>query len=187
MFAVLAVESICSHIERAARKNTSSLLKSVWPSVADAAAETKRREAAARAVLTELLDVDFEKAIRKANGVLTSTTNVTKTVLGSAFKDEPGTCASFFKGDDATYELRHLIAHGRLEPLDPVDLDRLAAKLHSAQTVGIRLVFRLLKATVGFAPQSNSVDMVQSIGLMGMVLGNRGMYEGPTEMALLYR
>ena len=66
-------------------------------------------------------------------------------------------------------------------------LDRITVTLYAAQTVGTRLVFRLLKATVGFAPQSNSVDMVQSIGLMGMVLGNRGMYEGPTEMALLYR
>lgn len=56
-----------------------------------------------------------------------------------------------------------------------------------AQNLGTRLMFRLLRATVGFAPASDSVQVVQSLGLMGMVLGSRGMYEGPTEMAFLYR
>ena len=186
LFAVVAVESLCSHIERAVRKNHDSLLKAVGPMAEDVDADLERRHDEARARLDEHLPADLETAVRQAFGALSSTTNVTRTVLERVFEDSPATCDDYFKGKNAVYNLRHLVAHGSLQTLDPEQVERLTARLRIAQIAGERLVKRLLKLTVGYAPQKDSIQVVQLLPLRNITLGNRSTYQGPTEMAYLY-
>lgn len=190
LFAVLAIESLCNYIEQDAGEN--SPLKQFAGPAKTKSERRKEREIGIRKTLDELLKHNPTKAIHEAYftwviPIKRMLMDHLKRVMGEA--DEG--LKLFFSGNQesetpALYDIRHLIAHGGMSNINESDLLQVAKNVWDIEKFALRYVWRILNTCLDVFNRRSQMTASIKMDMMNGVLSNRGMYEGPVEMAILY-
>jgi len=187
LFAVLAIESLCSYIEEAGADSSFHALAQDRRTKIERKTE---RENCIRQTLTNLLDADPTKAISTAyfeciGGIKKKLQTHLINIFG---EEDDGIVAFFNKSDGGTslYELRHTIAHGSHDILAEFDRNGVDRNVHKVEKLALRYIWYVLNHCLGFFNESSSIHAKISFDLNTGIISSRSMYHGPVDMGLLY-
>lgn len=187
LFAVLAIESLCSYIEDAETDSSFHALAQDRRSKIERRSE---REDCIRQTLTKLLDGDPTKAISTAYfECIGGIKKKLQTHLMNIFGEEDDAIVAFFKKTDSgisLYELRHTIAHGSHDILAEFDRNGVDRNVHKVEKLAVRYIWYVLNHCLGFFNETSSIHAKISFDLNTGIISNRSMYQGPVDMGLLY-
>lgn len=97
----------------------------------------------------------------------------------------------FFTGNQeskipALYSIRHLIAHGGMSNINESDLLQVSNNVRDIEKFALRYVWRILNKCLGVYNRRSKMAVSMGMDLTNGILGNREMYKGPVEIAILY-
>ncbi|MFC1627527.1 hypothetical protein ACFL3H_00265 [Gemmatimonadota bacterium] len=188
LFCILAIESLAMFIEDSA-EDDSPLAQLRTDTRTDDEKRVERDQCIKDIVLRNLEDNPTE-TIKLAYfdcvvGIKRRLEKHMKSLMGS----EHSAIDSLFsseKGEHSLYDLRHMIAHGRLQVLDEGRLLEVRNRLPDAELISGQYLWSVLHRIISDIPPGGDLTASMILDPGGMILSNRGMYRGPTEVALLY-
>lgn len=187
LFAVLAIESLCTYIENL---GLDSSFHTLAQNKKSKAGRKNERKNCILQTLTEQIDKNPTKAITTAYfdcvvGIKKRLYNHLANIFGE--KDE-GLIAFFQKpeGGSSLYELRHSIAHGSHDILSEFDRNVIDKNIYKVEKLALRYIWHVLNHCLDFYNESSSIHASINFDLNMAVLSSRSMYKGPVDMGLLY-
>lgn len=188
LFLMLTIESLATYIEEMA--NSASPLATLRSSCLSKEERRLEREDCIEQKLQGDHKGDFSKVIRTA--YFDCVVGIKKTLeahLAHVFFDKKEFCALLFSKEfqgKSLYDLRHTIAHGTADVLSEFQRDAIERRCSDIEEIARKYVLRALRKVIGFPPFSKEIRFALSIPLTNAVTSQQGMYQGPTQMALLY-
>lgn len=189
LFAVLAIESLCTYIEKEAQKH--SPLQVLALEKKGNAERKAERNACIHATLDDLLSKDPTRAIESAYfDCLKSIKATLQQHLTNIFCEDDDDIVAFFeKGESgfSLYELRHTIAHGSHDLLSESERSRIGRNAYKVERFAMRYIWYVFNTALNFFNESSTIQAFMPMGPdMNSIISSRSMYRGPVDMALLY-
>lgn len=166
LFAVLAIESLCTYIEES---GTDSSFHALAQGKQSKLERKKEREKCIRQTLQELLEDNPTKAVSTAYfdcvvGVKKKLYNHLANIFG---EEDEGFVAFFQKpeGRPSLYELRHTIAHGSHDIFSEFDRNGIDQNIYKVEKLALRYIWHVLNHCLEFYNESSSIHTKISFNL----------------------
>jgi len=188
LFGILAIESLAMYIEEKSTKcSVFSKLKSEKLTKQQ---HKEWRQTCIRDKMAELLDEDPDKAMREAySDCIGGIGRRLESHLTNVFcgESEPVKLLFKLKVDDKTlYEMRHQIAHGRMDALSEKQREAIMARAWDVERVAREYTLKVLG--IATAREIDEFQISESIVVRFRdgAASREGMYRGPVHMAEVY-
>jgi len=187
LFSILTIESLATYIQREATYQ--SVFRRILPQQLTKRERRTLQEECIKDTLDKLLAANPSKAVEVAysqcvRGIEKTIRSHLERVMGS--KSEASSLLFETRIEGKTlYELRHGIAHGKVDVLSEVQRERISERIWDVERVARRYVLKILELIMGESLFEEKV-LAQMFFPVTAVSDAR-MYKGPTHMAEIYR
>jgi hypothetical protein len=188
LFGILAIESLAMYIEEESAET--SVFSKLRSEQLTGQQRKEWRQTCIRDKMAELLDEDPEKAARDAYfDCIVGIKRRLESHLTNVFCDESEPVELLFKlkvEGRTLYELRHWIAHGRMDALSETQREAIIARAWDVERVAREYTLKVLGIVM--AREIDDFEISESIAfrLQDGVATREGMYRGPVHMAEVY-
>jgi len=187
-FSILAIESLATYIELEAPDESPLIILRSDPT--PRADRLKNREQCIENVLSQWLKSDPAKAVTTAYfDCVVGIKRRLKTHLEKIFAPDNGPIDLLFENKiegKSLYDLRNDIAHGTTDALSEAQIDQIRQRVWDAEKTARKYILATLKKALGAATVNQGLTASVSLDMHNMVPSSESMYQGPTNMAVLY-
>jgi hypothetical protein len=188
LFAILAIESLCTYIEVDADDDSAFINLRL-----DKKSKSERRSARATCItgiLDEMLETNPTRAIETAYftcvvGIKTRLKEHLEQVMGSTHSG----IGLFFddtSNEKSLYNLRHTIAHGFHDVLRDEDLVRIGKNVFAVERFAGQYIWSILQRAFSFYNLSETINASIGSDLFDSISSGIEMYKGPIDIGIIY-
>ena len=188
LFSILAIESLATYIEQEAPDQ--SPLAVLRAQRLTRTEREARREKCIDDTLSKWLEGNPTKAIQMAYvDCVVGIKRRLKAHLEHVLTSDTEPIALLFQQKvegKSLYDLRHPIAHGRVDGLSEVQREQIRQRVWDAERVARRYILAILETALGAEPLKETMTASVRLLLHDAVVSRESMYRGPTHMAVVY-
>lgn len=182
LFCMFSIESLVGYIENEIEDSSTFKKFQTEP-------KTKQEKDKERITLiNKALDDDFEKKPIKAivnayfNGVVPIKSTLKKH-LNKVFKNNLIVLEQLFEPkDNSLYDLRSKIAHGKTDLIDEIEKKEVYIKSYEIEKIAREYLWRILEIKT----VQKTMHATMNLNMQDGIISRDEMYDGPTDMAVLY-